>query len=54
MTASTLWTPDTLATVTGGTVHGNPKPIAGASIDTRTLQPGDLFFAVKGDRKSVV
>ncbi len=51
MTASTLWTPDTLATVTGGTVHGNPKPIAGASIDTRTLQPGDLFFAVKGEAR---
>ena len=25
------------------------KPITGVSIDTRTLAPGDLFFAIKGD-----
>ena len=24
-------------------------PVSGISIDTRTLQPGDLFFAIKGD-----
>ena len=24
-------------------------PVSGVSIDTRTLQPGDLFFAIKGD-----
>jgi UDP-N-acetylmuramoyl-tripeptide--D-alanyl-D-alanine ligase len=27
-----------------------PKGVFGISIDTRTLQPGDLFFAIKGDR----
>jgi len=27
-----------------------PAGVTGVSIDTRTLQPGDLFFAIKGDR----
>ncbi len=27
-----------------------PQPVTGVSIDTRTLQPGDLFFAIQGDR----
>lgn len=26
-----------------------PKGVGGVSIDTRTLEPGDLFFAIKGD-----
>ena len=26
-----------------------PRGVTGISIDTRTLQPGDLFFAIKGD-----
>ncbi len=26
-----------------------PEGVTGVSIDTRTLQPGDLFFAIKGD-----
>src|SRR5271154_4297149 len=29
---------------------GLPSPIYGISIDTRTLAPGDLFFAIKGDK----
>ncbi len=28
---------------------GVPQPVSGVSIDTRTLEPGDLFFAIKGD-----
>ena len=28
----------------------SPKPATGYSIDTRTLAPGDLFFAVRGER----
>ncbi len=32
-------------------VHGLPPlGVTGISIDTRTLQPGDLFFAIHGDR----
>ena len=27
-----------------------PQGVTGVSIDTRTLQPGDLFFAIQGDR----
>ena len=26
-----------------------PEGVGGISIDTRTLAPGDLFFAIKGD-----
>ena len=26
-----------------------PEGVNGVSIDTRSLQPGDLFFAIKGD-----
>ena len=26
-----------------------PEGVGGISIDTRTLEPGDLFFAIKGD-----
>ncbi|HEX8417416.1 MAG TPA: UDP-N-acetylmuramoylalanyl-D-glutamyl-2,6-diaminopimelate--D-alanyl-D-alanine ligase, partial [Methylobacterium sp.] len=36
---------------TGGTLHGPPKPVTGASIDTRSLQPGDLFFAIRGEAR---
>ncbi|KQO54734.1 UDP-N-acetylmuramoylalanyl-D-glutamyl-2,6-diaminopimelate--D-alanyl-D-alanine ligase [Methylobacterium sp. Leaf85] len=51
MTASPLWTPEALEAATGGSLLGNPKPITGASIDTRTLQPGDLFFAIRGEAR---
>ena len=46
-----LWTPAALEAATGGTLHGEPRPIGGASIDTRTLQPGDLFFAIRGEAR---
>ncbi len=40
---------------TSGTLHGQAHDLgqrqaSGYSIDSRTLQPGDLFFAVRGDR----
>ncbi|ADH90424.1 UDP-N-acetylmuramoylalanyl-D-glutamyl-2,6-diaminopimelate/D-alanyl-D-alanyl ligase [Ancylobacter novellus DSM 506] len=45
-----LWTPDALAAAVGGTLIGAPaRAIGGVSIDTRTLQPGDVFFAIRGD-----
>jgi UDP-N-acetylmuramoyl-tripeptide--D-alanyl-D-alanine ligase len=35
----------------GRVVSGDARlPVSGFSIDTRTLAPGDLFFAIKGDR----
>jgi len=50
--AETLWTAEELLTVYGGdTVSGVlPESAGGVSIDTRTLAPGDIFFAIKGDR----
>jgi UDP-N-acetylmuramoyl-tripeptide--D-alanyl-D-alanine ligase len=46
-----LWTGDEIAAATGGRLLGALGPVTGASIDTRTLQPGDLFFAIKGDAR---
>lgn len=51
MTDTPLWTPDALEAATGGRLHGAPRAITGASIDTRTLQPGDLFFAIAGETR---
>ena len=46
----TLWTLDTLATAAGGRLVGASPDAAvgGISIDTRTLRPGDAFFAIRG------
>ena len=43
-----LWTPADLVSATGGMLS-HPFAAAGVSIDTRTLQPGDLFVALRGD-----
>lgn len=43
----TLWTAQDAAKATGGTATGDWSA-AGVSIDTRTLQPGDLFVALSG------
>lgn len=47
-----LWTRAAASTATAGTAHGTwPETgITGISIDTRTLQPGDLFVALKAAR----
>ncbi|HEV1999716.1 MAG TPA: Mur ligase family protein, partial [Xanthobacteraceae bacterium] len=43
-----LWTLDALGAATGGRVRGAPPAaITGVSIDSRTLQPGEAFFAIK-------
>jgi UDP-N-acetylmuramoyl-tripeptide--D-alanyl-D-alanine ligase len=46
-----LWTRDDLEAATGGRLIGEDRPITGASIDTRTLEPGDLFFAIRGEAR---
>ncbi len=47
--ASPLWTGEELRQAMGARVIGAlPDAIGGASIDTRTLQPGDAFFAITG------
>ncbi|MBK0327328.1 UDP-N-acetylmuramoyl-tripeptide--D-alanyl-D-alanine ligase [Rhodobacteraceae bacterium F11138] len=44
-----LWTAAQAAAATGGTARGD-WAVDGVSIDTRTLQPGDLFVALKAAR----
>ncbi|MCG7391706.1 UDP-N-acetylmuramoylalanyl-D-glutamyl-2,6-diaminopimelate--D-alanyl-D-alanine ligase [Microvirga sp. ACRRW] len=46
---SPLWTLDEIVAATGARVGSGFKQATGASIDTRTLEPGDLYFAIKGD-----
>lgn len=43
-----LWTSDAAAEATGGELTGGPWAATGISIDTRTLEPGDLFVAIEG------
>ncbi|GGD92329.1 UDP-N-acetylmuramoyl-tripeptide--D-alanyl-D-alanine ligase [Aureimonas endophytica] len=46
-----LWEIDALIEALGGRAHGAmPAGITGLSIDTRSLRPGEAFFAIKGDR----
>ena len=47
--ADPLWTSEELARATGGTASGG-FGATGVSIDTRTLEPGDLFVALAGVR----
>jgi UDP-N-acetylmuramoyl-tripeptide--D-alanyl-D-alanine ligase len=47
---SFLWTSDALVAAMGGRPLGQmPDGITGISIDSRSLQPGDAFFAIKGE-----
>ena len=45
-----LWTSQEIAAATGGAPLGAPFAVTGLSIDTRTLQPGELFVALTGER----
>lgn len=45
----TLWTSDDAATATGGRATRD-FTVGGVSIDTRTIQPGDLFVALQAAR----
>ncbi|MEQ1943031.1 UDP-N-acetylmuramoylalanyl-D-glutamyl-2,6-diaminopimelate--D-alanyl-D-alanine ligase [Mesorhizobium sp. VNQ89] len=47
---SALWLADELIQATGGRPLGTmPQSVLGISIDTRSLVPGDAFFAIKGE-----
>ncbi|ANY80065.1 UDP-N-acetylmuramoylalanyl-D-glutamyl-2, 6-diaminopimelate--D-alanyl-D-alanine ligase [Microvirga ossetica] len=46
---SPLWTRDEIAAATGARIGAGFAQATGASIDTRTLEPGDLYFVIKGD-----
>ncbi|CAN7287028.1 UDP-N-acetylmuramoylalanyl-D-glutamyl-2,6-diaminopimelate--D-alanyl-D-alanine ligase [Bosea sp. LjRoot237] len=51
MTTEPLWTGARLIEAMGARSQGPvPAAVTGASIDTRTLEPGDTFFAIKGER----
>ena len=41
---------DAIAKAVDGRLTGADRPVGGFSIDTRTLKPGDLFFAIPGER----
>ena len=48
--AEPLWTSDEIVQATGGQLSGKPFAATGVSIDTRTIQAGDLFVALGGVR----
>lgn len=48
--AEPLWTADEIAAATGGKLAGQAFVATGVSIDTRTIEPGDLFVALGGVR----
>lgn len=45
-----LWQFDALLAASAGRAEGRADAITGISIDTRTLAPGDLYVAIKGNR----
>ncbi|MCW5696745.1 MAG: UDP-N-acetylmuramoylalanyl-D-glutamyl-2,6-diaminopimelate--D-alanyl-D-alanine ligase [Bauldia sp.] len=46
-----LWSFAALVEAVGGRTHGpEPAAVTGISIDSRTLTPGDAFFAIAGDK----
>ena len=50
MTTEPLWTGARLIEAMGARSQGPaPAAVTGASIDTRTLEPGDAFFAITGE-----
>jgi UDP-N-acetylmuramoyl-tripeptide--D-alanyl-D-alanine ligase len=52
MTSLPLWTTDAVAAAMRATRSGSlPPSIPGISIDTRTIKPGEAFFAIKGDNR---
>ncbi|HWL31390.1 MAG TPA: UDP-N-acetylmuramoylalanyl-D-glutamyl-2,6-diaminopimelate--D-alanyl-D-alanine ligase [Xanthobacteraceae bacterium] len=47
-----LWTVEAMAQAMNAARHGAlPQSITGLSIDTRTIAPGEAFFAIKGDAR---
>jgi UDP-N-acetylmuramoyl-tripeptide--D-alanyl-D-alanine ligase len=48
--AEPLWTSEEIARAVGGTPSGPAFEATGVSIDTRTVEPGDLFVALAGVR----
>ncbi len=52
MSASALWTTEAMVSAMGAERHGAlPEAVFGLSIDSRSLAPGDAFFAIQGDNR---
>jgi UDP-N-acetylmuramoyl-tripeptide--D-alanyl-D-alanine ligase len=50
MTTEPLWTLDAMTAAMGAQQRGAlPQQISGISIDSRTVRPGEAYFAIKGD-----
>ena len=50
MSAAPLWTSQAMAEAMRASAGGAlPEAITGLSIDSRTIKPGDAYFAIKGD-----
>jgi UDP-N-acetylmuramoyl-tripeptide--D-alanyl-D-alanine ligase len=50
MTAPALWTIDAMANAMGAARQGHlPASISGLSIDSRSIGPGEAFFAIRGE-----
>ncbi|NVN87493.1 MAG: UDP-N-acetylmuramoylalanyl-D-glutamyl-2,6-diaminopimelate--D-alanyl-D-alanine ligase [Rhodopseudomonas sp.] len=50
MSTQPLWTSNAMAEAMGAARNGAlPRDIFGISIDSRTIAPGDAYFAIKGD-----
>jgi UDP-N-acetylmuramoyl-tripeptide--D-alanyl-D-alanine ligase len=51
MADAPLWTAEELVAATGGELEGSVSArLGGVSIDSRTLAPGDIFVAIRGER----
>jgi UDP-N-acetylmuramoyl-tripeptide--D-alanyl-D-alanine ligase len=52
MSAKALWTAEAMASAVRARREGPlPQAVGGISIDSRTLTPGDAFFAIAGDNR---
>src|SRR6266853_6374979 len=50
MSAAPLWTSGAMAQAMRASINGVlPEAITGLSIDSRTVAPGEAYFAIKGD-----
>ncbi len=51
MAENVLWTVDELVAATGGKLEGTvTAALNGVAIDSRSISPGDIFVAIRGDR----
>ncbi|HEX8233778.1 MAG TPA: UDP-N-acetylmuramoyl-tripeptide--D-alanyl-D-alanine ligase [Caulobacteraceae bacterium] len=48
--AEPLWTSEEILAAVGGELHGRPFAASGVTFDSREVEPGDLFVALKGER----